>query len=316
MISRDKLKQDVNVSSAELIDFLKQEKLYIQDNGVEQTTNNVSALENSNQTSLSWIDYENYNLKKLDSSILIVSKEFKEKSSQKSIIYTSNPILAIVQVLNQFFMEIHTGGYIADSASIDQSAKIGKNCIINENVVIAQNVVLGDNVTLYPDVVLYPNTIVKDNVIINSGTKIGQEGYGYIKDAKGQYIQFPHIGKVILEKGVEIGANTCIDRGALSDTVIGENTKIDNFCHISHNCRIGKNCLMAGKAGMAGSTIVEDNVFLGPRSSLMNGITIGANSIITAVSLIRKSVKPNTTMVPFEALEQREYIKTIKKMRA
>ena len=316
MISRDKLKQDVNVSSAELIDFLKQEKLYIQDNGVEQTTNNVSALENSNQTSLSWIGYENYDLKKLDSSILIVSKEFKEKSTQKSIIYTNNPILAIVQVLNQFFMEIYTGGYIADSASIDQSAKIGKNCIINENVVIAQNVVLGDNVTLYPDVVLYPNTIVKDNVIINSGTKIGQEGYGYIKDAEGQYIQFPHIGKVILEKGVEIGANTCIDRGALSDTVIGENTKIDNFCHISHNCRIGKNCLMAGKAGMAGSTIVEDNVFLGPRSSLMNGITIGANSIITAVSLIRKSVKPNTTMVPFEALEQREYIKTIKKMRA
>jgi len=314
MKDRKELKKDVKISTLEIVDFLKKENLYISNNNIENISTNISALENSNETSLSWIGYSNYDTEKLNSSILIVGENFKGFSSAKSIIYTLNPRLAMVLIINSFFMEIERDSYISKSAKVDDSAKIGKNSIINENVVISKNCIIGDNVTLYPDVVLYPDTVVKDNVVLNAGVKIGQEGFGYIKDLNGINIQFPHLGRVIIESGVEIGSNTCIDRGALLDTIIGENSKINNLCHIAHNTHIEKNCLIAAKVEISGSVAIGEGVYIGPNATIIDGVTIGSNATIGMGAIIRKDVKAKSTMVPLASFEKRAYIKALKRL--
>ena len=315
MRNREKLKKDVTVSSSEIVDFLKQEKLYVRDNAIVNSSTDVLSLTDTNETSISWIGYDKYDIESLKSNILIVNQSFQNSSDSKTIIYTTNPKLAIVLIINHFFIEVATTEYISKLASIDSSAKIGKNCIINEYVVIGENCIIGDNVTLYPSVVLYPETIIGDNVIIDAGTTIGQESLGHIQDLEGNYIQFPHIGRVIIEDNVVVGANTSIDRGVLTDTIIGEGTKIDNNCAIGHNVKIGKRCLITGKAGIAGSVTIEDSAYIGPNSVIIENTTIGKNAVIGMGAIIRKDVKASTTMVPFNAMEKRVYIKALRKIK-
>jgi len=315
MRNREKLKKDVTISSSELVDFLKQERLYVRDNAIVNSSTNVLSLTDANETSISWIGYDKYDIENLKSNILIVNQSFQNSSDIKTIIYTTNPKLAIVLIINHFFLEVVTTEYISKLASIDSSAKIGKNCIINEYVVIGENCIIGDNVTLYPSVVLYPETIIGDNVIINAGATIGQDGLGHIEDLEGNYIQFPHVGRVIIQRDVVIGSGTCIDRGVLSDTVVGEGTKIDNYCTIAHNVKVGKKCLITGKACISGSATIEDGVYIGPNSVIIGNITIGKNAVIGMGAIIRKDVKASTTMVPFEAMEKRVYIKALRKIK-
>ena len=133
---------------------------------------------------------------------------------------------------------------------------------------------------------------------------------------KKKNVQFPHIGGVILKDNVEIGSNTCIDRGALSNTIIGENTKINNLCHIAHNNIIGKNCLIGANVNISGSSNIQDNVYIGSNTTIIDGVTIGSNSTIGMGGIIRSNIKKNSIIVPFESMEKRLYIRTIKKLKS
>jgi UDP-3-O-[3-hydroxymyristoyl] glucosamine N-acyltransferase len=312
MKNKKELKKNIQVSSKEIIEFLKEKNLYLKDNGVSNIATNVSSLENSKKHSLSWLKKSHYELDKLKSSIVIVGEDFHETSSSKTLIYTKEPRLAMVFVINHFFLEETKGSFISPLASIDKSATLGEDVIINENVVIASNVVIGNNVVIYPGVTIYPDTIIEDNVVINSACTIGKEGFGYIKDLEGNNIQFPHIGRVVIKKGVEIGANTSIDKGALSDTIIGENSKLNNSVHIAHNVQIGRNVLIAAKVEVSGSVIIEDDVYIGPNAVLIDGIKVAKGAVIGLGAVIRKNVAPNSTMVPFEAVDKATYINYLK----
>ena len=308
-----KVKKSVHISAQDIINFLKEKELYSKDNNINKSISLVSSLNNSHKDSLVWIKYSSYkDIDKLKASVILVNENFTSKSEQKSIIYTKDARLAMALVIQYFFLEKESKEYISHLASIHPSAKIGKNCIINEYVVIAENVSIGDNVVLYPDVTIYPNTTIKDNVVINSGTKIGQEGFGYIRDLEDNLLQFPHIGGVVIENNVEIGSNCTIDKGALQDTLIGCDTKINNLVHIAHNVVIGKGCLIGAKVDISGSVTIEDSVYIAPNAVIIDGIKIGAGATIGIGSIIRKDVQAKSTMVTFEAVDKRTYIKRVK----
>ena len=130
---------------------------------------------------------------------------------------------------------------------------------------------------------------------LHSGIVVGSDGFGYIKEA-GAILKFPQLGRVIIEDNVEIGANTTIDRGSLSNTVIGSGTKIDNLCQIAHNVKIGKNVLMAAQCGISGSTTIEDNVTIGGQVGVADNITIGANTLVAAKSGIIGSIEKDAVV--------------------
>ncbi len=207
-------------------------------------------------------------------------------------IISDDPYLAYAYVLDMFYPEEQIHSSIASSAFISDTAKIGQGCAINHNVVIEDGAVIGDhsvigastyigkNVTIGNKVAIASNvTLVEcaigDECIIHSGVRIGQDGFGFTLDKQKQTKKIQQIGRVIIGKNVEIGSNTCIDRGALDHTIIGDNTKIDNLVQIGHNVFIGKNCFICGQVGIAGSTKVGDYVMIGGQAGLNGHIKIG-----------------------------------------
>lgn len=211
---------------------------------------------------------------------------------------------------------------IHPSASIDSTAIIGKNVRIAAHVAIGPDTKVGDGVVLFSGVCLYgevevgdhsvlnANVVVRDRckigarVLLHQGVSIGADGFGYRADPKGGgLLKVPHIGNVVLEDDVEIGANSCVDRGKFGSTVIGRGTKIDNLCQIGHNCIVGRNCVMAAHVGLAGSTIVEDWVQIGGRTGVADHVRIGKGSRIGGGSGIFRDVPPGSKLIGYPANE-------------
>lgn len=243
---------------------------------------------------------------KSNASCILTNKTIRKSS--KALIRVTNPKLSFLIIYNTFNTPKDRESFIHPMATVSDSARIGKNVWIGPNVSIEEGVAIGDHVIIesnsvvkknceigsfcriYPNVTLYENTKLQKNVVLHSGVVVGSDGFGYVKD-KGKIYKFPQLGRVIVEDDVEIGSNTTIDRGSLSDTVIGAGTKIDNLCQIAHNVRLGKNVLMAAQCGISGSTIIGDNVTMGGQVGVVDNITIGDNVIIGAKSAVIGSIK-------------------------
>ena len=156
------------------------------------------------------------------------------------------------------------------------------------------------------------NSIISNNVYIQDGSKIGVKGFGFIPN-KNKNIRTPHIGKVILDEGVEIGANSTIDRGSLTDTIIGKNTFLDNQVHIAHNVQIGKNCMIAGQGGFAGSTTLGDNVVIGGQAGISGHLKIGNNVKIGGGSGVINDIPDNHQVMGYPAIPLKDFVKQRKK---
>ena len=150
------------------------------------------------------------------------------------------------------------------------------------------------------------------NIYIGHNCSIGLRGFGYERDEDLTPINIPHTGKVIIGDNVSIGSNTCIDRGTISDTIIGNNTKIDNLCHIAHNVIIGNNVLIVAGAILCGSCIIEDNVWIGPGAIISNKITIGEGSYISLGSVVTKNVEPGSKVTGNFAIDHDKFIQDLK----
>ena len=207
--------------------------------------------------------------------------------------------------------KIYTGVKFGKNVLIGNNVKIGKNSFIGSNSVIESNVSLGEN-CLIGSFVTIRNSLISDNVHIQDGCKIGVKGFGFIPDKK-KNIRTPHIGKVILEDGVEIGANSTIDRGSLSDTIIGKNTFLDNQVHVAHNVKIGKNCMIAGQVGFAGSCTLGDNVVIGGQAGISGHLIIGNNVKIGGGSGVINNIPDNQQVMGYPAVPLKEFIKQRKK---
>jgi UDP-3-O-[3-hydroxymyristoyl] glucosamine N-acyltransferase len=173
--------------------------------------------------------------------------------------------------------------YIGPYAIIGESASIGDGSEIHAGAYIGKNVKLGKNCRIYPYAVIYDDVVVGNNVTIHSGAIIGADGFGY-KFRNGRHVKVPQVGNVVIEDNVEIGANTCIDRGALGSTLIGAGSKIDNLVQIGHNNKVGKNVIMCGLTGVSGSCNIEDYAILAGSSGIADHVTIGRGAVVMARS--------------------------------
>jgi len=241
-----------------------------------------------------------------DASCILTDMHIRRSS--KPLIRVKNPKLSFLIVYNTFYSPESRKVFVHPSASIAATARIGKDVWIGSHVSIEDNVTIGDHTIIesnsvikknssigalchiFPNVTVYENSILKKNVILHGGAVVGSDGFGYVKD-NGKIYKFPQLGRVIIEDDVEIGSNTTIDRGSLSDTTIGEGTKIDNLCQIAHNVKIGKNVIMAAQCGISGSAVIGDNVTMGGQSGIVDNVTIGEGVRIGAKSAVIGNVK-------------------------
>ena len=190
---------------------------------------------------------------------------------------------------------------------IGKNVKIGKNCLIGHNTIIEKNVIIGSNCSIGSNVIIR-NTIVDDNVSILDGCVIGKKGFGFFPN-KEKNIRYPHIGIVIIKENCEIGCGSTIDRGSLSNTVIGKNSYLDNQVHIAHNNKIGDNCIIAGQVGFAGSSTLGNNVMIGGQAGISGHLKVGNNVQIGGGSGVIKDIPDNTKVMGYPAKNLREFLK-------
>ena len=190
---------------------------------------------------------------------------------------------------------------------IGKNVKIGENCLIGHNSIIESNVEIGNNCSIGSNNIIR-NTIIKNDVHILDGCIIGKKGFGFFPK-KNKNIRYPHIGIVIINDNVEIGCGSTIDRGSMSNTVIGTNTFLDNQIHIAHNNIIGNNCIIAGQVGFAGSSILGNNVIIGGQAGISGHLKIGNNVQIAGGSGVIKDITDNTKVMGYPAKNLKNFLK-------
>ena len=233
---------------------------------------------------------------------LIVKNDFKESSrAEISLVKVNNARLGILKAINLIYesdKKLIEKGTIGVGLDKGEFTHISADCVIGNNVSIGSNCsisdgsVIGDNVQISNNVVIQNGSMIGDSTIIQSGAIIGSDGFGTVKDHH-RHINFPHIGKVVIGKDVWIGSNTTIDRGSIGNTIIKDNSKLDNLIQIAHNVLIGKSCLIASGVAIAGTTSIGDNVSIGGHVGITGHLSIGDNTIIGAKSLVTKSFPKN-----------------------
>lgn len=273
--------------------------------------------------------YESY-VYETKASVLLVSRDFEPKKPiSATLIRVDNVYDAISSLLEQFGPQIEDKGHHAENAVIhasatigkdttisefcviSQNAKIGNNCQIHAQVFIGKEVVIGNNVTLYPGVKILHACQIGDHCIIHSNVVIGSDGFGFVPQEDGAYKKIAHVGKVIVENQVEIGANTTIDRATMGATIIREGVKLDNLIQVGHNVEIGENSVIAAQAGIAGSTKIGKNCRIGGQVGFVGHIQVADGTQIQAQSGVASAIeKPNTALFGSPAIGYRDYIKS------
>lgn len=204
---------------------------------------------------------------------------------------------------------VEDGAVIGPGAAIGQGAQIGRGTVIGPNTVIGPGVTIGRDCVIGPNVSIHC-ALLGDRVKILAGAVIGEAGFGATAGPTG-VIDIPQLGRVILQDGVTVGANTCIDRGAYEDTVLGENTKIDNLVQIAHNVRVGRNCVMAAHTGISGSVIIGDGSAFGGRAGVADHVIIGEGAQIGAGAGVFRDVPPRAVMGGYPATPMRQWLREV-----
>ncbi|MBG6062572.1 UDP-3-O-[3-hydroxymyristoyl] glucosamine N-acyltransferase [Flavobacterium sp. CG_9.1] len=301
---------------------------------VGNTSENITApeqLEMASATEISFIGNKKYEKFWATSKacVAVVNEDIAiEPGENRAFIKVKNADLAMSQVLALFAppaplftVDIHPTAVIDLTATICNGARIGAGCYIGPNVV------LGDNTTIYPNVTILDDSTVGKNTVIWSGTvirerchigndciihpnaTIGADGFGFRPDPQRGLVKIPQIGNVIIGNNVEIGANTCVDRGKFSSTILGDGCKIDNLVQIGHNSKLGKFCIMAGNSGLAGSVTLGNGVIIGGSASIKDHTTIGDGAIVGAGSGVTGDIPAGKTMLGYPAVEARDALK-------
>ena len=190
---------------------------------------------------------------------------------------------------------------------IGENVKIGKNCSIGHNSIIERNVLIGNNCNIGSNTIIR-NTLIKNNVNILDNCVIGKIGFGFFPNNIKNF-KYPHIGVVIINENCEIGSGSTIDRGSMSNTIIGKNVFLDNQIHIAHNVKIGDNTIIAGQVGIAGSSVIGSNVKIGGQAGISGHLKIGNNVEIGGGSGVIKNIPDNSKVMGYPAKNFREFLK-------
>jgi len=268
-----------------------------------------------------WIDSK--------ASVAVVNEDISiEPGHDRAFIKVKNADLAMSQVLELFappepgFDEaIHKTAIVHPTAVIGNGTRVGAGCYVGPNVKLDDNVTLYPNVTILDDstvgknTVLWSGTVIRErchigsNSILHPNCTIGADGFGFRPCPEKGLVKIPHIGNVIIGNGVEIGANSCVDRGKFSSTIVGDGCKIDNLVQIGHNSKLGKFCIMAGNSGLAGSVTLGNGVIIGGSASIKDHLTIGDGAIVGAGSGVAADVEAGKVVLGYPAVEARMALK-------
>jgi UDP-3-O-[3-hydroxymyristoyl] glucosamine N-acyltransferase len=256
-----------------------------------------------------FVDHPKYYDKALESAatIVLINKEV-ECPEGKALLISDDPFRDFNKLTSHF------KPFIASNANISASAKIGQGTIIQPNCFIGNNVVIGENCVIHSNVSIYDDAIIGDNVIIHANTVLGASAF-YYKNRPEGFDQLLSGGNVVIENNVDIGASCTIDKGVTASTTIKEGTKIDNLVQIGHDTIIGKKCLIASQVGIAGCTIVEDEVTIWGQVGITSGVTIGAKAVISAKAGVSKSLEGNKSYFGIPADDFRSKYKEIAAIR-
>ena len=288
--------------------------------------NDIKTLDNASKKDLTFLHSSKYLrlISKIKSNFIITSSKFTKYLPNKNILIVDNVLVSVASITELFYPESLNENFnyrnlsnqniiksksvtIGSNVLIGKNVKIGNKSFIGHNSIIEDNVIIGKNCSIGSNVIL-KKTIVGNNVNILDGAVVGKKGFGFFPK-KGKNLRYPHIGMVIIKDNVEIGSNNTIDRGSLGNTIIGENTFLDNQVHIAHNVKIGKNCIIAGQVGFAGSTEIGDNVLIGGQAGISGHLKIGNNVQIGGGSGVIKNIPDNTKVMGYPAKDIKLFIK-------
>ena len=301
---------------------------------IGNTTQKITApeqLEMANISEISFIGNKKY--EKLWSSskasTAVVNEDISiEPGENRAFIKVKNADLAMSQVLELFApptpifaVDIHPTAVIDDSVTICNGVRVGAGCYIGPKVII------GDNVTIYPNVTIldectigknttiWPGTVIRErchignDCILHPNVTIGADGFGFRPDPARGLVKIPQIGNVIIGNSVEIGANSCVDRGKFSSTILGDGCKIDNIVQIGHNCNLGKYCIIAGQSGLAGSVTLGNGVIIGGSASVKDHVNVGDGAVVGGGSGVTGDIPAGKTVLGYPAIEARDALK-------
>ncbi|KTD17756.1 UDP-3-O-(3-hydroxymyristoyl)glucosamine N-acyltransferase [Legionella jordanis] len=263
------------------------------------TISSLAPIDNITAGSLVFADGDENLLIAENSAAAAILLSHSFNSSSKPVVQVSHPFKAFIQLLNHFYPSQKPQAQIHPTAVIDQNAAIGKNvsigpyvviesgvkiadnCIIKSHVHIAANASIGSDTTIHPQVTIYENCQIGSRVTIHASTVVGSDGFGYTF-VDNQHLKVPHVGNVIIEDDVEVGANTVIDRATLGSTVIGAGTKIDNLVQVAHSVKLGKHNILCAFTGIAGSTTSGDHVIFAANVGVSDHVRIDDGVILAA----------------------------------
>ena len=200
------------------------------------------------------------------------------------------------------------GAAVAPFAVIGARSRVGARCAIHSGAHVGEDVVIGDDCVIWPNAVIRERVTIGRRVIIHANAVIGADGFGYRWDGQ-RHAKVPHIGTVVIEDDVEIGACACVDRAKIGTTRVGRGTKIDNLVQVAHNCAIGPHCILAGLAGLAGSVTLGENVVLGGGCAVADHLTVGAGTMAAGRSAIATDIEPNARISGMPALPHRQTLR-------
>jgi UDP-3-O-[3-hydroxymyristoyl] glucosamine N-acyltransferase len=299
--------------------------------GFDETTpiRNVRSLLEAGAGDVSFFDNRKYlaQLLATKAAACLVAPDFAGRvPGGTAVLLTGTPYRAFARALQLFYPDaltpkaamaasgdpaIHPTARLEEDVRVEPTAVIGREAQIGRGSVVAAGAVVGYRVVIGRGCYVGPGTsvthaLVGDRVILHAGVRIGQDGFGFAMGAQG-HLKVPQVGRVIIQDDVEIGANSCVDRGALKDTIIGEGSKIDNLVQIGHNVVIGRHCVIVGQTGISGSTELGDFVVMGGQSGAVGHIKIGAGAQIAGGSHPKNDVAAGARMGGTPAVPMIEY---------
>ena len=267
-------------------------------------------------------------IKNSKASFCIITKNFlKYLPNNCKPLIVENVLLSLSKITNLFYpnsinddfdpylnyiedLKNFNDTFFGKNVLLGKNVKIGNKCSIGHNTIIESNVIVGNRCSIGSNVIIR-KSIIGNNVNILDGAIIGKKGFGFFPYNENN-IRYPHIGLVIIGDNVEIGCNNVIDRGSLSNTIIDNNTYLDNQVHIAHNVRIGKNCIIAGQVGFAGSSIIGNNVMIGGQAGISGHLHIGDNVKIGGGSGVIDDISNNDKVMGYPAKNIKKFIKNNK----
>ncbi len=310
-----------------ILDILKILKINLTDLRENIKINDIKDLTASKKSDITFFHSKKYKevVKNTKASFCITTETLKNELPSSCIPLVVENVLVSVSIITSMFypdaidddfddstvlideIDLKNKVFFGKNVLIGKNVSIGKNCKIGHNTIIEKNVFIGENCSIGSNTIIR-NSLIGNNVKVLDNCVIGKHGFGFFPK-KNNNLRYPHIGVVKIEDNCEIGCGSTIDRGSMSNTVIGKNSYLDNQIHIAHNVKIGDNSIIAGQVGIAGSSIIGSNVRIGGQAGISGHLKIGNNVEIGGGSGVIKNIPDNSKVMGYPAKNIREFLR-------